>query len=258
MDNATDALFIAFAVFIFVIALTISITMFSQANQVSQAVLTTSDITNFYNYEFGGENQQSRIVGLETIIPTLYKYYKENYTILFLNKDGTPLSLYDSQTNRELWGSGSDPETNINPNSGIIAKYYTANKNNYIGPGKWNNLYDKKDVCSFDVDEETIRHEPWTGVKSDFKKNLDAFLYGGIFYYPSGATDEDGNLIAYNYGNKMRGGFIGKYSNARFKEILGEYTYSLVEEDDTGEESNQNALLKNRKKRVIIYQLQEQ
>lgn len=93
MENAIDALKIAFAVIVFVMALTIAIIMFSQLNQVSQIVLASSDITNFYTYTEDAKNLgKSRIVGLETVIPTLYKYYKENYTVLFLDKeraDGT-------------------------------------------------------------------------------------------------------------------------------------------------------------------------
>ena len=83
MENAIDALKIAFAAIVFVIALTVAITMFSQLNHVSQIVLASSDITNFYTYNEVDYGKRYRIVGLETIIPTLYKYYRENYTVLF-------------------------------------------------------------------------------------------------------------------------------------------------------------------------------
>ena len=229
MENATDALKMAFAVIVFVIALTIAVMMFSQLNQVSKLVVSSSDITKYYEYEVATDEEQTRIVGLETIIPTLYKYYKENYTVLFLDKNGKPLSLYVSQTNRDLWSK-----------EGSIGKYYTTNENRYA-------TYDLKPVCAFDVDEETIRHEPWTGSLSDYKENLDAFLNGGTFYYKSGGTDSAGRK-GYEYS-----GFIKAYKNCKFKETLGEYKYN-----STNDESNENtsSLLKNRKKRVIIYQLQ--
>lgn len=243
MENATDAIKIAFAVLIFVMALSISIMMFSQLNQVSAIVLTNNDITNFYNYTIS--NESTRVVGLETIIPTLYKYYKENYTVLFLEKNTDvvkPLGLYTSQTNRELWGSGIDSETGLNPNAGNIAKYYTTNPSNYRD---WRNTWDQKKVCTFDVDEETIRHEPWTGSNLDFKKNLDAFLYGGTFDYPSG-NGQKYNYADSNHLNHSKG-FVGKYGTTKFKEMLGEYTYTVEDNDN-------NSLLKNRKKRIIIYQ----
>ena len=86
MENATDALKMAFAVIVFTMALTIAIIMFSQLNQVSKIVISSTDITQYYEYEIATNEEQTRIVGLENIIPTLYKYYKENYTVLFLAK----------------------------------------------------------------------------------------------------------------------------------------------------------------------------
>lgn len=169
---------------------------------------------------------------METIIPTLYKYYKENYTVLFLDKGGTPLNLYKSQTNRSLWSE-----------KGSIGKYYTTDEDKYT-------TYDLNPVCAFDVDDETIRHEPWTGSLTDYKENLDVFLNGGEFKYKSGGTDSAGNY-GYTYS-----GFIKAYKNRKFKETLGEYKYNQYNStEDKGTEST-SSLLKNRKKRVIIYQLQ--
>lgn len=235
MENATDALKMAFSVFVFVMSLTIAITTFSKANQVSQIVLNNSDETKYYTYETF-ENK-SRIVGLETIIPTLYKYYKENYTVLFLDAKGEPLPLYESQTNRSLWGSGED---GYEKSIGTIGRYYTTNETQYSDK-------DEKAVCTFDVKEETTRHEPWTGSTLDFKKNLDAFLNGGTFQYPSKEINENtGSVKEYDYGK----GFISNYKQYKFKEFLGEYTYNV-------DETSSSSLLKNRKKRVIIYQVQQ-
>lgn len=225
MENLTDAFKIVLAVFAFVLALSVAISMFSQLNETSKIILNSSDITNYYEYKIATDEEQSRIVGLETIIPTLYKYYKENYTILFLKADGTPLPLYKSKTNVKGWAK-----------QGIIGKYYE-------------NKLDSNSVCTFDVDEETLRYEPWTGSTNNFKKNLDAFLYGGEFKYPSGITDSEGES-GYTYS-----GFVKDYSNKKFKEMLGEYNYSLTtEEEETLELENE--LTKGKKKRVIIYQLQ--
>lgn len=217
MENATDALKMAFAVFIFSMALSISISMFSQLNQVSQVVLKSSDITAYYNYkESDTTSKNYRIVGLETIIPTLYKYYKENYTVVFLDRSGNPMELYQTATNPDEWGSGS--ENGVNPNADNISKYYKNSPN------------EKKRVCSFDVDEETIRHEPWTGTSTETKKNLDAFLSGATYINPTGSGNN------YTYKN-----FINNNRNNTFKEMLGEYEYQ------SGTQT--------KKKRVIVYQL---
>lgn len=173
MENATDALMMAFAVMVLVIALSLSITMFSRANQVSEVVLSSSDVTTYYNY-YDNDKGRYRIVGLETIIPTLYKYYKENYTVLFLQKNGNPLGLYKSKTLLDNWGPSYEEA------KGNIGKYYTQSKNNYA-------IHDTDYVCAFDLQEETVRREPWTATTQDCKENLDAFLYGGKFVYKNGS-----------------------------------------------------------------------
>lgn len=87
MDNAIDALKIAFSVFVFVMALSISMRVFSQAKAVSDEVFYMTDKTNFYEYTSDNEKEiqkiaEGRIVSGETIIPTLYRYYKENFNII--------------------------------------------------------------------------------------------------------------------------------------------------------------------------------
>lgn len=248
MENAADALKMAFAILIFVLALSITIIKFGQLNDVSKVVLASSDKTNYYEYETFDE--KSRTVGLESVIPTLYKYYRENYTVLFLDKNGKALPLYQTQTNVDLWGGGRNTDGYTSA-TGTIGKYYVP----LISRTQVN--LDREDrkgfVCSFDVEEETLRHEPWTGKTSDFKRNLDAFLKGGEFLYPSGATDVAGNPLKYQYKNGFNNnkGFIKKYEKAEFKEVLGEYFYTV---EGTTEEYNAG-LQKNRKKRIIIYQL---
>ena len=109
-------------------------------------------------------------------------------------------------------------------------------------------------VCSFDVDEETRRHEPWTGSAQHYKQNLDAFLNGGVFNYPSGSGE------SYDYSKSGTKGFIKNYRNKKFIENLGEYTYNANSEEtnDSGhtfDYTDSTTLVKNKKKRVIIYTL---
>lgn len=236
MENAVDALKIAFALFIFVMALSLCMYMFTKAIQTSDIVLESSDVTTFMEYvEPSDMIGEDRIVGLETIIPTLYKYYKENYTVVFLESDGSPMELYTSQTNELLWsGHGTD--------NAYTNRYY-------------NNNYDKR-ICAFDVDEETRRHEPWTGNTNYYKQNLDMFLSGGTFVAPSG------NGMDYNYSDrKINGwgrqhGFIEEYKDRKFRESLGEYTFnSVTDNPNLDEDSPELTEVEGKEKRVIIYTL---
>ena len=221
MENAVDALKIAFAVFVFTMALSLAMYMLTMASETSDIVLQSSDVTALMEYiEVSDMIGEERIVGLETIIPTLYKYFKENYTVIFLNSDGTPMELYETQTNTDLWSTG------------YINKYYTDNTDTR--------------VCSFDVDEETRRHEPWTGNTNYYKMNLDMFLSGGPFVSPSG------NGMDYDYSSSRINGwgnnsFIDEFSDSQFRESLGEYVYNEV--------SAVTANVQEKRKRVIIYTL---
>lgn len=85
MENATDALKMAAAVLIFVLALSISINAFGEARRASQVILDYRDREYDYTYITSGTTQ--RQVGLETIIPSIYKAYKENYKIIFDMED---------------------------------------------------------------------------------------------------------------------------------------------------------------------------
>lgn len=88
MENAAEALKMAAAVLIFVLALSISIGAFGQARQTSQIILDYQD--REYDYTYVEENKDSsgksvteRWVGIEEIIPSIYKAYNEHYKIIF-------------------------------------------------------------------------------------------------------------------------------------------------------------------------------
>ena len=93
MENAADALKIAASVFIFVVALSISINAFGEARMTATTILNYQD--NEYDYTYVEENTDAsgnvsteRIVGVETVVPSIYKAYRENYKIVFKGLDG--------------------------------------------------------------------------------------------------------------------------------------------------------------------------
>lgn len=111
-ENATSALNMAFAVIVLVIALSLAIYMFSMVASTSETLAFYSDSTIYYDNvelvkycsncsevnpsknvycdncgniftadEDALVNGTARIVSAETIIPTLYRYYKENFCV---------------------------------------------------------------------------------------------------------------------------------------------------------------------------------
>lgn len=214
MENAVDALKIAFAVMVFTMALTLAISTFSQARETSEAVLFMNDKTNYYVYDgisdvnektvsVNGEDityteytasesgityYDKRIVGIEAIIPTLYRYYKENYTVIFEGIDDN-YSVYEATTKTE---DG-------------ITKIDKWKKRGSIGTGE--------NVLYFDLNSEITANCPWVGTVNDIKKNLDLFLDGTAGYEFTTGSDRK---VTYD-------GFIDTYKNAIFLEELGEY-----------------------------------
>ena len=241
MENAVDALKIAFAVIVFTMALSVAMFMFTQARETSDVVLRTSDVTEYMEYIQG--SGESRIVGLETIIPTLYNYYRENYTVIFLDRDGSFMPLYESKVDPNMWSPG----------------YH----NMYFSSGS------ERQVCSFDANEETRRREPWTtsgtgenNIHYYVTQHIAAFLAGTDFEAPSGNTELNYNYsTSGTYTSNISGSFIETFKDAQFDEYLGWYIYNdvsnagavgtgeYVTDIDATHSSNQQ------RKRVIVYKL---
>jgi hypothetical protein len=105
MENAVDALKIAFAVMMFVMALTLSISSFSMARSATEAIINLRDRESEYTYVEPSENL-TRTVGIETVVSTMYRIYveNENIEIYFVKSDGkTPFALYyDTDTSGKI------------------------------------------------------------------------------------------------------------------------------------------------------------
>jgi hypothetical protein len=115
MENAVDALKIGFAVIAFVLALTIILPLISLAKITSDSIIAMSSKEYYTEYVFGNEDSLDRNVGIETIIPTLYRYYSERYAVAIVedkNNNGSIDSaagelqdLFDLETERLLYSN---------------------------------------------------------------------------------------------------------------------------------------------------------
>ena len=214
MESAAEALRLAFAVLVFVMALSIAMFMFSQARETADIVLGASDNQRYYEpIQTGTEN---RIVGFETVIPTVYKYDKERYKVTF--KTGTydattdtvtitgPLEIYTTESNQKLWN-----EDYVND--------YDGTTNSASGT--------EKRICSLDLVEETQRNEPWVGNTDEIKKHLDAIFSGGEYVLPQYSADS-GNTLDYS-GNPLE---VERNSDSKFVEQIGKIATTEERVDD--------------------------
>lgn len=111
MENATEALLMAFAVLIFIIALSVTLTTLSQAKSTADIVLFYSDRENFQtSLKDDPENVANggRTVDVNTVIATIARCAKEKFSVKII--DGTEIYNfeYDIQTEEQIETEISD------------------------------------------------------------------------------------------------------------------------------------------------------
>ena len=120
MENAADALKMAGFVLLFILALTIAMMTLTQARTAAQAILYAEDDRNFYSYVeeddyidlTSNRYKVTRNVTMNDIIPTLYRYYKENYRVEVVGIDSHP--LYVNSKGQKTYALDLDEEMENN------------------------------------------------------------------------------------------------------------------------------------------------
>lgn len=117
MENAADALKIAFALLVFVIAITIVFTMISKVKSTADTVLYYTDDANFQTHmEVTADEllQPNRIVHKSDVISTLYRYYNESIAVtLDLNGE---IYVFD-KGNEKKWDPTKPGTVSLNLNT---------------------------------------------------------------------------------------------------------------------------------------------
>lgn len=102
MENAVEALKMAGAVLLFVIALSVAILAFTTSRESLDKMIKYSDresltIENDSRfYYLANDEKTKRYVGVETIIPTIYRTVHENLKIIFEFKDSSSFLYKES------------------------------------------------------------------------------------------------------------------------------------------------------------------
>lgn len=84
MENAVDALKMAFGVFAFILALSIALMSLTRVKETADAVLWNADKTNYYSWAEGTDQSAGRKVGKDTIIASLYRKQADTYVIVII------------------------------------------------------------------------------------------------------------------------------------------------------------------------------
>lgn len=243
MENATEALKMGFAVLVLVVALSLTIYSFTRVRETSAQITAEADVRQYYqqltlNETEGSTNAQAnRIVGVETVIPTLYRYYKENYTILFYKGTG--------------YNEANGTFEQITP----MPLYYTETSAEYLnGSTLTTNEPDGRAIFGFDIQDEQVRREPWSANQDSSYSFIRAFV-NGLFtnnYYTSRTSTnnpskgnnfgEDSNgpyyqiQFYFNGNDRKSDGLLGK--DYQFIERYGEYNFENVSNTASDDDGN--------------------
>lgn len=167
MENASDALIMAGQILIFIVALTVCITSYSNVRTEIDGLISQTDTVKFakddegyINYIKSEENSAIRKVGVETVVSSMYRASKENYDIFIKLQDTSGLenSLEDDK-NVEFYNATKDlvlemkgiSKTPIRINDKLIRVGIGKNKNQSINMKLKSGLYNKiKDLYFYE------------------------------------------------------------------------------------------------------------
>mgnify|MGYP000214555322 CR=1 FL=1 len=212
MENAVEALKIAGAVLMFVLALTLGISSLSKANNTVDSVVRMRDKDTLTEYEIVKPSKDlTRNVGAETIVATMYRAYEEDIEIYFKNADGTDLPIYyktDSSGNKKIDSNGNEITVNY-----INKPIYENNKN---------------EEESYESKEEQTRHLDiilGTGKNKNNGLNLsdkEQKKYGNQLYYEDGFYQY---LTQHEFKEEFGQYLLGNEATATRRGVI---TYTLV------------------------------
>lgn len=219
MDDAVQAIMMTFAVLVFVIALSISMMLIKQARSTSEILVQYSDLTAFYDNIQLDESEVAeteRIVGLDTVIPTLYRYYKENFCVKIYDVGGTDLmQIFDVNIETNLRRAISNTNA-FELSAGIKDK-------DLIRDNALKEIYNDSNTryCLYGA--------PWLGSTETMKQRIDFFITGDAGYINNTYIDYSGDNT---FAKK-----IESNPNIKFKERFISYSYSgstvTTDEGDT-------------------------
>ena len=198
MENVSRALIIAFSMLMFVVGFSYSMYMINGVTTTSKALMETITTTNYYdNIKVSKENTRKRIVGVESIVPTLYRYNKESYAVWIFGEGHKLIQVFDTKIEGEVHDWAAYTGTDVKKISVRDSIYNKKNANN----------------------PAYMFGAPWIGsATEDARVRIDYFLNGEKGYINSTLVDYSTTIGP--------DGFLGQYGGKTFAESFVEYAYS--------------------------------
>lgn len=207
MENAVDALKTAVAVLIFIIAITASFTMFAKAKVTADSIITSKDkqeylesadlanilYTDSTSIQSATMTQDGdRIVQVEDVISSIYRYNLEKYGVTIVSKNGEVLARFDSNTENIMrqWynikGTSSEIEQTQRNFADQIKYNISINAGKYLNSGKTIKLTKDTLVSLYEVkvtgNNQIKVGAPWYGNESEIIKRCNIDISGARTY----------------------------------------------------------------------------
>lgn len=205
MENAVDALKTAVAVLIFIIAITASFTMFAKAKVTADSIITSRDkqeylesadlanilYTDSTSIQSATMTQDGdRIVQVEDVISSIYRYNLEKYGVTIVSTNGEVLARFDSNTENIMrqWYNivdkdGKTADSIRNEFAEKIKNNIQINAKKYLNSGQEISL-DIESLYKVDVTGNTSIKvgAPWYGNESEIIKRCNIDISGAGTY----------------------------------------------------------------------------
>lgn len=262
MENAVDALKMAAAILVFIIAITSSFSLFGVAKQTADSIITmrdrqayldsaevkggilytsvsdikgnSTDITQ--ESSIGGVTTKGdRIVELEDVISTIYRYPTEKYGVTIIEKSsGNILARYDSNTEQLMSNWNTIKKDKLKEPGGYLEQLNTNTKTDYYATPNFEvstleNLYKIQETTG----EEKIG-APWYGKVEEIYRKIGCDFTGEIYTYLNFLYQRDA-LITKLKGEKIVE-VTNEIDNSKYLEdggintnLLQEYTMPTIE-----------------------------
>lgn len=201
MENVAEALKMAAAVLIFIIAIATSFSIFGTAKQTSDSIITMRDkqaylesaeVDNGILYTSstaiksgnvnGVNTNGDRLVKKEDVYSTIYRYAKEKYGVTIMNTSGNIYARFDSNTENVMRQYG-----NIQSLTGYLEILKENLKTNYVSEevklteSVLENLYTITTQNKENGNYKTTCGAPWYGNNEEIQKRINVNINGGTY-----------------------------------------------------------------------------
>lgn len=248
MENAAEAFKLILGVTIFGLALTVLFRMTSLARDTADQVFETID-TTIYQVAEEPENGANKVVSIEEIIPSLYRYVQEGYAVTIIDAQGSNVigpdnivAMFDSAIEgyvatckwsaNQYSGSSLNERENSNKRKVVIEKYIN------------NNILNSDILKGYPTQKINEGSE---SANADFTAHLSLNSLIGRIYKN---VDKDGNdntqqpvYTDWQSGNRDRDSYITQRVNCDVYGGYGKNKYTLFNSRYSGGENETNAIM---------------